>query len=248
MIYKFFHACAVISLLFVLSCSDDETVQTELQLGATGEWTGTLNGTSIGLSITEISKDSLQGRVIIGAQPAVPETLEISSGKRISGDSIYFEIFERMCWYKFGGRLFADERIEGTCYYRCINDFPITRVWSVRKSCKPDGQYSYTSYDTTGEPIVKGWFTISFVDSVRVTGEWHFRAIGNPEHIGPQIGDDSLQGEYRKTDLWIGLNPRYVDNNIFLSGIMYGKQINGTWTYSTIAGPVNGGSFVAIKQ
>ncbi len=58
----------------------------------------------------------------------------------------------------------------------------------------PFGAFAYTSYDTTGVALVTGWFTMNFSDSNTISGEWHFRPIGNPENIGPQTGDGTLVG------------------------------------------------------
>lgn len=116
---------------------------------------------------------------------------------------------------------------------------------------QPTGSISvlrYTSYDSSGTPLVTGWFTMDFSDSVTISGEWHFKPIGNPNNIGPQTGDGRLVGGVRNGLVWVGLNPQVVDNNIQLSGTLQGERYSGRWIWFSYAGSTNAGSFEAIKK
>ena len=112
----------------------------------------------------------------------------------------------------------------------------------------PSGAYSYISYDSSGAPIVKGWFTMNITDSVSISGEWHFKKIGKPKDIGPQIGDGVLIGGLKQDFVWIELNPQYIDNNLLLTGMIEDSNYRGEWTWISYAGPTNRGTFKAIKN
>lgn len=111
-----------------------------------------------------------------------------------------------------------------------------------------DGTYRYTSYDTTGTVLVRGWFTMDISDSNTISGEWHFTAVDTPKNIGPQTGDGKLVGSIKGTSVWIELNPQYRDNNLGLIGTLQGNRFSGTWQWISFAGISNQGPFVAEKH
>jgi hypothetical protein len=110
------------------------------------------------------------------------------------------------------------------------------------------GMYHYASYDSTGVPIVKGWFTMDLTNPDSVTGEWHFAPIGNPQGIGPQIGDGKLVGSFVDSTLWIELQPQYRDNNLELTGAIKGGHYAGRWIWISFRGVTNSGEFEALKK
>ena len=112
----------------------------------------------------------------------------------------------------------------------------------------PVGGFAYTSYDTTGVALVTGWFTLSVSDSSTISGEWHFRAIGNPENIGPQTGDGTLIGGLAEGEVWLELNPGIRDNNLQLHGILEGDRYAGDWMWITLFGVTNHGTFKALRR
>ncbi len=46
----------------------------------------------------------------------------------------------------------------------------------------------------------------------------------------------------------INLNPDYVDNNVFLLGVLEGTKMNGRWMYTGFPGVVNEGTFKALRK
>jgi hypothetical protein len=66
---------------------------------------------------------------------------------------------------------------------------------------------------------------------------------------GPQIGKGDLRGSMKEDgELWINLNPDWVDHNVYLTGRYTGARYSdfeGTWVYSTFAGGIDGGRFEA---
>ncbi len=112
----------------------------------------------------------------------------------------------------------------------------------------PKGAFQYTSYDSSGTPLVAGWFTMNFLDSVTISGEWHFKPIDSPKNIGPQTGDGNLVGGVHNGQIWVELNPHFRDNNLQLSGTLQGDRYSGRWIWISIVGVTNAGSFEAIKK
>ena len=112
----------------------------------------------------------------------------------------------------------------------------------------PEGvRYYYTGYNLQRTKIVKGFMTIVFADSNRISGEWQFEATVDPKGIGPQVGAGRLVGGFEGRNLWIGLNPDYADNNVMLSGVSSGTSISGTWQYVGFPGVLAGGTFRAVR-
>jgi hypothetical protein len=112
----------------------------------------------------------------------------------------------------------------------------------------PTGALQYTSYDSSGIPIVAGWLTMNFSDSATISGEWHFEPIDNPKNIGPQTGDGNLVGGVHNGQVWVELNPQFRDNNLQLSGTFEGNRYSGQWMWISFIGPTSQGRFEAIRR
>ncbi|MCU0645566.1 MAG: hypothetical protein MUC94_15080 [bacterium] len=112
----------------------------------------------------------------------------------------------------------------------------------------PAGAYAYTGYDSTGVKIVMGWTKIVFDDNIYISGEWELDKIGDPENIGPQVGSGNLVGSLENHQLFLNLNPDFVDNNVFLTCLYDDQKLTGKWNYSGFPGIINYGTFVAEKK
>jgi hypothetical protein len=112
----------------------------------------------------------------------------------------------------------------------------------------PGEVFQYTSYDSSGNALVNGWFTMNFADSANITGEWHFQTINSPKNIGPQVGDGNLVGEANDGQIWVELNPQYKDNNLQLIGTMTNKRFTGRWMWLSFSGVTNAGTFESVKK
>ena len=112
----------------------------------------------------------------------------------------------------------------------------------------PGGAYAYTGYDSTGVKIVTGWIKIAFEDSIHLSGEWELDKIGDPQSIGPQVGEGNLVGNLENNQLSLNLNPDYIDNNVFLICPYDDKKLTGKWFYSGFPGIINYGTFVAERN
>ena len=116
----------------------------------------------------------------------------------------------------------------------------------------PFGAYRYSGFDSTHTAIVSGWLLFENEDSTQLSGEWSLDAIGSPPGIGPQIGTGMMTGGNDNGNIWINLNPGWVDNNVFLSGTFeddgVNKRFRGKWNWSGFPGVLNHGTFSSIKE
>ncbi|MGD0338799.1 MAG: hypothetical protein ABSB78_08400 [Bacteroidota bacterium] len=119
---------------------------------------------------------------------------------------------------------------------------------SEQATSPPSGMYEYNGYDSTGTPIVQGWFTIDLKDQNILDGDWQFIAVGETKNIGPQIGKGHLAGEFHNDTMSIELQPLYRDNNVGLFGILKGNEFSGKWVYSSFIGITNSGTFIAVRK
>jgi hypothetical protein len=141
--------------------------------------------------------------------------------------------------------LFAGTLASGGCHDHGIED-SLGAPGGLR--LPSTGRYSYRSYDSTGVPVVSGWFTLVFSDSIHCTGEWHFLPIGSPTSIGPQTGDGSLVGSMHADELWVELQPQFRDNNLELVGKYDNGQFSGKWIWISFIGVTSQGTFTAKQQ
>jgi len=112
----------------------------------------------------------------------------------------------------------------------------------------PSGAYHYTSYDTNGVAVVRGWLTITYQDSSHITGEWRLYKIGDPQGIGPQSGSGKLVGSFYEGKLIIELNPQFRDNNLQLVGSLQQGYYRGEWIWISFVGITGKGTFEAVKS
>ncbi len=111
----------------------------------------------------------------------------------------------------------------------------------------PPGSFQYKAFDSTGTLIVQGWMMLTIQDSTDVVGEWRFKKVGNPQHIGLHDGVGTLEGAFSNGGLHLNLNPTFADNNVVLSGELTDSGYSGSWMWVGFPGPLNHGSFQAIR-
>jgi hypothetical protein len=120
----------------------------------------------------------------------------------------------------------------------------------------PTGDYRYTGYNKSGGKMVEGQLSITSVESrriqseesIQIKGNWQLNKVGNQEKIGGQVGSGELIGSIIKGELYLNLNPNISDSNVILKGTIEGKRFHGTWSFNGYAGPLNQGTFEAIRK
>ena len=75
---------------------------------------------------------------------------------------------------------------------------------------------------------------INIAKDSTVTVSWDITAVDgfSQEDIGPQIGKGELAGNIKDGQIWINMNPRIADYNIFLNG--YYSNDGASWTENYI--------------
>jgi len=82
-----------------------------------------------------------------------------------------------------------------------------------------------------------GLMEITIAKDSTLTGSWYISAIdGFENEIGPQIGKGILEGQISDGKVWINMNPRMADYNIFLNGNYSNSEYEGNWYLSTFIG------------
>lgn len=123
----------------------------------------------------------------------------------------------------------------------------------------PPGAMAYTGYDENGVAVVEGWvkpdIAIIAVDPAfpfNLTGTWKLRRVGGSGEIGPQVGEGTLGGVLQDGRLFVSFNPTRADDNVVSDGafeVVGGPasemRWEGSWTWSTLAGPRRSGTFRA---
>ena len=124
-----------------------------------------------------------------------------------------------------------------------------SRSNKVRQSQpSPLGEYQYIGYDKSRNKIVEGRLSIDSLESTHIKGSWQLNKIGNPEKLGPQVGQGTLAGEINEDRVTINLNPEMADNNVNLTGRIDGVNFRGTWSFAGFAGEINRGTFEARRK
>ena len=101
------------------------------------------------------------------------------------------------------------------------------------------GTYSYIGYAGKSLRIVqRGWLRLDVSDSSNVAGAWQF----NNQDL------QQLEGQFSEGKLTLNLNPRFVDNNLFLVGVMEGRKYSGNWSQVGFPGVMAEGTFVAERK
>ena len=110
-----------------------------------------------------------------------------------------------------------------------------------------EGSFNYTAYDSLGTIVAQGIIFFEIQDTTNIAGEWEISKVGDPQSIGPQIGEGRLIGKLSGETFWVALNPDVVDNNVFLQGESARNKYTGKWEWITEAGPTNWGIFTVEK-
>lgn len=127
----------------------------------------------------------------------------------------------------------------------CIPAFALI-IFVLASSCEDVGisddnsaatAYSYTAFDARGNTIARGTLWLDF-DSAAVSGKWRFDDGRSGE----------LEGWLSHDTLALNLNPRFVDNNLFLNGTVAGTAYRGRWAQVGVPGVMAEGTFSAIRE
>jgi hypothetical protein len=112
------------------------------------------------------------------------------------------------------------------------------------------GDYDFSFSDSLGTKLVEGTLTIDS-NSASFTGRYDITQKDTTVSMpGMTMMKGSLNGTYSRKDnsLFINMNPKLADANIFIKGKVYKNSLIGDWSYSTMMGVKKSGSFIAIYK
>ena len=112
------------------------------------------------------------------------------------------------------------------------------------------GNYSFKMIDSTGKTLVEG--TISpkdFIDP-NISGLYTITNFveGSFKSEINQSGNFTGILEEKTKKVFVNMNPKVADNNIFLRLEVFGNELKGTWEKSTMMGLKGKGNFSASKK
>jgi len=119
---------------------------------------------------------------------------------------------------------------------------------TAKNGSVPSGAFEYAGFDSTGKPITKGWLTLIYGDSSRISGSWHLDPIVDPQRVGHPTGSGTLRGSATHDVVCVDLFPGYADHNLLLRGTVSGNQFVGEWHRITLVGETNHGTFRAERN
>jgi hypothetical protein len=118
------------------------------------------------------------------------------------------------------------------------------------------GNYTYEAYSPSGTRVLQGIVHLEWVYTADgriadepLTGTWQIGWVpGAPQDlkVGPQVGSGTLEGFFGDDGLELDLNPMNNDDNVYLHAVVDGNTIQGSWIWSTLAGPTTQGRFTAV--
>lgn len=111
------------------------------------------------------------------------------------------------------------------------------------------GDYNFSFSDSLGSKLIDGTMTLdtnaeNFSGSYQVTQKY----VDSFQGLSTMKG--MLSGTYSKMDnkLFINMNPKLADANVFINGKVYRDSLVGEWNFTTMMGVQMKGSFIAIPK
>lgn len=112
------------------------------------------------------------------------------------------------------------------------------------------GNYSFKMTDSTGATLVEGVISPKDFIDPNISGLYtvtNFVQSSFKSEIN-QSGNFSGILEEKTKKVFVNLNPKVSDNNIFLRLEVIGADLKGTWEKSTLMGLKGKGNFTASKK
>ena len=113
-------------------------------------------------------------------------------------------------------------------------------------------RFQVTLSDTDGIAVLTGELSLNIEQSAasddpgEVTGRWRLEGVGSVPDPTPASGVVIGSTSAGQVDLTLDLDASDSGFNLF--GSYDGNRMEGTWSSITIAGPVPGGAFLAIRE
>ncbi len=111
------------------------------------------------------------------------------------------------------------------------------------------GEYNFSFSDSAGSKLIEGTMKLD-TNAENFTGSYQITQKYVDNFPGLSTMQGSLAGTYSKAEnkLFINMNPKVADANIFINGKVFRNSLVGQWSYSTIIGVQAAGSFIAMAK
>jgi len=115
--------------------------------------------------------------------------------------------------------------------------------------------YNFTMYGQGGAKIADGVMTVKNitmkdVNMPSISGTYSVTNWYTEDFPGKATFNGEFSGnmDYTKGKLYMNMNPRIADANVFFNASIYSSFYQGEWNYSTFRGPTNKGEVKITKQ
>ncbi len=109
-------------------------------------------------------------------------------------------------------------------------------------------EYNFSMTDSSGIKLADGVLKILKYDSgLNISGTYTF----TKNHVSDFPGLSTMQGncegkfDKAKQSVWLNMNPKIADANVFVASSFKNFEMTGEWQYTTMKGMVNKGKFSA---
>jgi hypothetical protein len=111
--------------------------------------------------------------------------------------------------------------------------------------------YKYSFSDTSDIPFIEGKMKL-FINGDRLIGEYTIDTSFSERPSGFSSLPGALSGnietsETKEKTVFLNMNPKLADNNIFVYTVIASDSLKGYWVHSSMVGIKAKGNFIAVK-
>jgi hypothetical protein len=109
------------------------------------------------------------------------------------------------------------------------------------------GNYTFSMSDSTGTTSADGDMKLDTNSEGKVYGTYTFANKYVKDYPGLSTMGGTFSGDYKKSEgmVFLNMNPKLADANVFVNVKVYRSSLAGEWKYTTINGVKAAGKFVA---
>jgi len=112
----------------------------------------------------------------------------------------------------------------------------------------PD-EYSFIMEDTAMVTLAEGTLNVTNIKDSAISGTYNFSKVYNSNFPGYSSMRGNFSGyiNFSNSKVFLNMNPKVSDNNIFINLYITKTSLVGEWTYSTFSGVRSRGNFRVYK-
>ncbi len=112
------------------------------------------------------------------------------------------------------------------------------------------GNYGFKMTDSAGKPVAEGLISPNDFSDPNISGTYTVTNFADASYKAELSQSGSFTGvlEEKTKKVFINMNPKVADNNVFLRLDFAGTELKGTWEKSTMTGIRGKGAFTAAKK